>query len=160
MVTSPVRGIVKQMLVNTIGGVIQPGSDIAEVVSCRWTTPAGSQDPPADIAFLHPARKRCQIHRLRLHHLRRALQSELEIGADTVTDEDKKNTFYMIKLRTDAATWAPTTSPADHPRHGGLCGHHHRQEEHLELPAQTDHQIPRRGHARALIGAFGCRRNE
>jgi adhesin transport system membrane fusion protein len=32
MVTSPVRGIVKQLLVNTIGGVIQPGSDIIEVV--------------------------------------------------------------------------------------------------------------------------------
>ena len=32
LVTSPVRGIVKQLLVNTIGGVIQPGSDLVEIV--------------------------------------------------------------------------------------------------------------------------------
>ncbi|MCP5688420.1 HlyD family type I secretion periplasmic adaptor subunit, partial [Klebsiella pneumoniae] len=32
MVSSPVRGIVKQLLVNTVGGVIQPGSDIVEIV--------------------------------------------------------------------------------------------------------------------------------
>ena len=32
LVTSPVRGIVQQLLVNTIGGVIQPGNDLVEIV--------------------------------------------------------------------------------------------------------------------------------
>lgn len=32
LVTSPVRGIVNKLLVNTIGGVIQPGSDLIEIV--------------------------------------------------------------------------------------------------------------------------------
>lgn len=31
-VVSPVRGIIKQLKVNTIGGVVQPGSDMLEIV--------------------------------------------------------------------------------------------------------------------------------
>jgi adhesin transport system membrane fusion protein len=58
MVTSPVRGIVKQMLVNTVGGVIQPGSDIAEVVPLDDTLLVEARIRPQDIAFLHPGRKR------------------------------------------------------------------------------------------------------
>ena len=41
MVTSPVRGIVKQLLVNTIGGVIQPGSDMPQF--CQPTRQAHMQ---------------------------------------------------------------------------------------------------------------------
>lgn len=37
LVTSPVRGIVKQLLVNTVGGVIQPGSDMVEIVPLNDT---------------------------------------------------------------------------------------------------------------------------
>jgi adhesin transport system membrane fusion protein len=57
MVPSPVRGIVKQLLVNTIGGVIQPGSDIIEVVPLddRWSSRRRSC--PKDIAFLHPGQE-------------------------------------------------------------------------------------------------------
>ncbi len=103
MVTSPVRGIVKQMLVNTVGGVIQPGSDMAEVVPLDDTLLVEAKIRPQDIAFLHPGQEAIdQIHRLRLHHLRRASKaSSKHIGADTVMDEEKKNTFYVIKLRTD-----------------------------------------------------------
>ena len=31
-VVSPVRGIINQLKVNTIGGVVQPGSDMLEIV--------------------------------------------------------------------------------------------------------------------------------
>ncbi|WP_323166595.1 HlyD family efflux transporter periplasmic adaptor subunit, partial [Pseudomonas bubulae] len=57
MVTSPVRGIVKQMLVNTVGGVIQPGSDIAEVVPLDDTLLVEAKIRPQDIAFLHPGQE-------------------------------------------------------------------------------------------------------
>lgn len=102
MVTSPVRGIVKQMLVNTVGGVIQPGSDIAEVVPLDDTILVEAKIRPQDIAFLHPGQEAMIKFTAYDYTIYGGLKGKLEqIGADTVMDEEKKNTFYIIKLRTD-----------------------------------------------------------
>ena len=102
MVTSPVRGIVKQMLVNTVGGVIQPGSDMAEVVPLDDTILVEAKIRPQDIAFLHPGQEAMIKFTAYDYTIYGGLKGKLEqIGADTVQDEDKKNTFYIIKLRTD-----------------------------------------------------------
>lgn len=102
MVTSPVRGIVKQMLVNTVGGVIQPGSDMAEVVPLDDTILVEAKIRPQDIAFLHPGHEAMIKFTAYDYTIYGGLKGKLEqIGADTVMDEEKKNTFYIIKLRTD-----------------------------------------------------------
>ena len=102
MVSSPVRGIVKQMLVNTVGGVIQPGSDIAEVVPLDDTLLVEAKIRPQDIAFLHPGQEAMIKFTAYDYTIYGGLKGKLEqIGADTVMDEEKKNTFYIIKLRTD-----------------------------------------------------------
>lgn len=102
MVTSPVRGIVKQMLVNTVGGVIQPGSDMAEVVPLDDTLLVEAKIRPQDIAFLHPGQEAMIKFTAYDYTIYGGLKGKLEtIGADTVMDEEKKNTFYVIKLRTD-----------------------------------------------------------
>ena len=102
MVTSPVRGIVKQMLVNTVGGVIQPGSDMAEVVPLDDTLLVEAKIRPQDIAFLHPGQEAMIKFTAYDYTIYGGLKGKLEtIGADTVMDEEKKNTFYIIKLRTD-----------------------------------------------------------
>lgn len=73
MVTSPVRGIVQQVMVNTIGGVIQPGSDLVEIVPLDDQTVNRSQNPAARYR-LPPSGSTCdgEIYRLRLHHLWRS----------------------------------------------------------------------------------------
>ena len=102
MVTSPVRGIVKQMLVNTVGGVIQPGSDMAEVVPLDDTILVEAKIRPQDIAFLHPGQEAMIKFTAYDYTIYGGLKGKLEqIGADTVMYEEKKNTFYIIKLRTD-----------------------------------------------------------
>ncbi|MFL1419082.1 HlyD family type I secretion periplasmic adaptor subunit [Pseudomonas fildesensis] len=102
MVTSPVRGIVKQMLVNTVGGVIQPGSDMAEIVPLDDTLLVEAKIRPQDIAFLHPGQEAMIKFTAYDYTIYGGLKGKLEqIGADTVMDEEKKNTFYLIKLRTD-----------------------------------------------------------
>lgn len=102
MVTSPVRGIVKQMMVNTVGGVIQPGSDMAEVVPLDDTLLVEAKIRPQDIAFLHPGQEAMIKFTAYDYTIYGGLKGKLEqIGADTVMDEEKKNTFYIIKLRTD-----------------------------------------------------------
>lgn len=102
LVTSPVRGIVKQLLVNTIGGVIQPGSDLVEIVPLDDTLLVEARIRPQDIAFLHPGQEAIVKFTAYDYTIYGGLKAKLEqIGADTITDEDKKNTYYVITLRTD-----------------------------------------------------------
>ncbi|NHC53198.1 HlyD family type I secretion periplasmic adaptor subunit [Pseudomonas sp. AU8050] len=102
LVTSPVRGIVKQLLVNTVGGVIQPGSDMVEIVPLDDTLLVEAKIRPQDIAFLHPGQEAVVKFTAYDYTVYGGLNAKLErIGADTITDEDKKTTYYMITLRTD-----------------------------------------------------------
>ncbi|MBV4461005.1 MULTISPECIES: HlyD family type I secretion periplasmic adaptor subunit [Pseudomonas] len=102
LVTSPVRGIVNKMLVNTIGGVIQPGSDLVEIVPLDDTLLVEAKIRPQDIAFLHPGQDATVKFTAYDYTIYGGLKAKLEqIGADTITDEDKKTTYYVIKLRTE-----------------------------------------------------------
>lgn len=102
LVTSPVRGIVNKLLVNTIGGVIQPGSDLVEIVPLDDTLLVEAKIRPQDIAFLHPGQEATVKFTAYDYTIYGGLKARLEqIGADTITDEDKKTTYYVIKLRTD-----------------------------------------------------------
>jgi adhesin transport system membrane fusion protein len=101
LVTSPVRGIVKQLFVNTIGGVIQPGSDLVEIVPLDDTLLVEAKIRPQDIAFLHPGQEAMVKFTAYDFTIYGGLKAKLErIGADTITDDDG-NTFYVIQLRTD-----------------------------------------------------------
>lgn len=102
MVSSPVRGVIKQVLVNTVGGVIQPGSDIVEIVPLDDTLVVEAKIRPQDIAFLHPGQEAMIKFTAYDYTIYGGLKGELvQIGADTITDEDKKQTYYLIRLRTD-----------------------------------------------------------
>ncbi|WP_460143870.1 HlyD family type I secretion periplasmic adaptor subunit [Pseudomonas sp. S2_A02] len=102
LVTSPVRGIVNKLLVNTIGGVIQPGSDLVEIVPLDDTLLVEAKIRPQDIAFLHPGQDATVKFTAYDYTIYGGLKAKLEqIGADTITDEDKKTTYYIIKLRTE-----------------------------------------------------------
>ncbi|MBF7144107.1 MULTISPECIES: HlyD family type I secretion periplasmic adaptor subunit [Pseudomonas] len=112
MVSSPVRGIIKSVLVNTVGGVIQPGSDIVEIVPLDDTLIVEAKIRPQDIAFLHPGQEAMIKFTAYDYTIYGGLKGELEqIGADTVTDEDKKQTYYMIRLRTDRNHLGPDDKP-------------------------------------------------
>ncbi|WP_313512696.1 HlyD family type I secretion periplasmic adaptor subunit [Pseudomonas sp.] len=111
LVTSPVRGIVKQMLVNTIGGVIQPGSDLVEIVPLDDNLLVEARIRPQDIAFLHPGQKAVVKFTAYDYTIYGGLQAKLEqIGADTVTDEEG-NSFYLIQLRTDKSHLGSDEAP-------------------------------------------------
>ncbi|HEY6611401.1 MAG TPA: HlyD family type I secretion periplasmic adaptor subunit [Pseudomonas sp.] len=111
LVTSPVRGIVKQVLVNTIGGVIQPGSDLVEIVPLDDTLLVEARIRPQDIAFLHPGQAATVKFTAYDYTIYGGLKAKLEqIGADTVTDEDG-NSFYVIKLRTEKSHLGSAENP-------------------------------------------------
>lgn len=111
LVTSPVRGIVKQLMVNTIGGVIQPGDDLVEIVPLDESLLVEARIRPQDIAFLHPGQPANVKFTAYDYTIYGGLKAELEhIGADTVTDEDG-NSFYAIQLRTEKSHLGPEEKP-------------------------------------------------
>ncbi|WP_312995252.1 HlyD family type I secretion periplasmic adaptor subunit [Leclercia sp.] len=101
LVTSPVRGVVQQLLVNTIGGVIQPGNDLVEIVPLDDTLLVEAKIRPQDIAFLRPGQEATVKFTAYDYTIYGGLKGTLEqISPDTVTDKDGKS-FYIIRLRTD-----------------------------------------------------------
>lgn len=100
-VVSPVRGIVKMLKVNTIGGVVQPGSDLVEIVPMEDNLLIEAKVRPQDVAFLHPGQKAMVKFSAYDYTIYGGLAARLElIGADTTTD-DKGNSFYLIQVRTE-----------------------------------------------------------
>ena len=100
-VKSPVDGTIKQIFVNTIGGVVQPGSDIVEIVPLDDALVLETKVAPADIGFLYPglqAKIKFTAYDFAIYG---GLDGQVEsISADTITDEEG-NSFYLAKIKTD-----------------------------------------------------------
>jgi adhesin transport system membrane fusion protein len=99
-IRSPVKGTVKRLLVNTVGGVVQPGRDIVEVVPLEGKLVLEAKVQPRDIAFLRPGQKAMVKFTAYDFSIYGGLDATLEmIGADSVTDE-RGNTFYTVRVST------------------------------------------------------------
>ncbi|GLT19091.1 HlyD family type I secretion periplasmic adaptor subunit [Vibrio zhanjiangensis] len=100
VVISPVMGTVKTLNINTVGGVIQPGMDIVEIVPSEDTLLVEAKIAPQDIAFLRPNLH--AIVKFSAYDFTKygGLEGSLEhISADTTTDEEG-NSFYLVRVRT------------------------------------------------------------
>jgi len=99
-VRSPVKGIVKHILVNTLGGVVKPGESIMEVVPLDDTLLVEANVKPSDIAFLHPQQKAMVKITAYDFSIYGGLEGTVEnISADTIQNEKGEN-FYLVKVRT------------------------------------------------------------
>ncbi|GAK86329.1 ABC-type protease exporter [Vibrio ponticus] len=101
IVVSPVTGTVKTLNINTVGGVIQPGMDIVEIVPSEDTLLVEAKIAPQDIAFLRPELP--AIVKFSAYDFTKygGLEGTLEhISADTTTDEEG-NSFYLVRVRTN-----------------------------------------------------------
>ena len=103
-VRSPVRGIVKQILKNTIGGVVRPGDDFVEIVPLEDTLLVEARIRPADRAQLWPGLPAVVKVSAYDFAIFGGLDATLtDISPDTITDE-KGETYYRIRLRTEQNT--------------------------------------------------------
>jgi len=103
-VRSPVRGTIKQLFVNTVGGVIQPGEDLVEIVPLEDTLLVEAKVRPADIAFLRPGQAATVKVTAYDFSIYGGLDAVVEdISADTITDEEGER-FYRIRVRTTEGT--------------------------------------------------------
>lgn len=100
IVRSPINGIIQTLFINTIGGVIQPGADLVEIVPTDETLWLEVKIKPSDIAFIYPGQK--AIVKITAYDFRiyGSLEGEVvHISADTTKDE-KDNVFYIIHVKT------------------------------------------------------------
>ena len=97
---SPVTGTIKQLLYNTVGGIVLPGRDIVELIPADDSLLVEVRVRPQDIAFMAPG----QVANVKVTAYDFVVYGGLEgkveqIGADTVLDEEG-NAFYEVSVRT------------------------------------------------------------
>jgi membrane fusion protein, adhesin transport system len=99
-IRSPVRGRVQRLLANTVGGVVQPGKDIVEIVPLDDTLVLEARVAPKDIAFIRPDQAATVKFTAYDFSIYGGLEAKVEnISPDTVVD-DRGNAFYLVRVRT------------------------------------------------------------
>lgn len=103
---SPVRGIVKNLEVTTIGGVIQPGGSMMEIVPLEKQLLIEAQISPRDIAFIRPG----QAATVKITAYDPSIYGSLSgtvdrISPDTLQDEvHRDQVYYRVYVRTNRAS--------------------------------------------------------
>jgi adhesin transport system membrane fusion protein len=99
-VRAPLRGTIKQIKINTIGGVVQPGQDILEIVPLDDTLLLEAHIRPSDIAFVRPGLEAAVKITAYDYSIYGDLKGVVEdISADTITNE-RGESFYRVRVRT------------------------------------------------------------
>ncbi|MBC3775509.1 HlyD family type I secretion periplasmic adaptor subunit [Pseudomonas sp. SWRI99] len=99
---SPVRGIVKDIEVSTIGGVIAPNGQVMQIVPLDEQLLIETRISPRDIAFIHPG----QTAKVKITAYDYSIYGSLDgevvtISPDTLQDEAKPEIFYYrVFIRT------------------------------------------------------------
>jgi len=97
---SPVNGVVQELGVNTIGGVVRPGEDIVKIIPKDDKLIVEAKVKPSDRAFIYPTQKAIVKITSYDFSIYGGLKGEvLDISADTIEDE-QGNTFYRVRLQT------------------------------------------------------------
>ncbi|RUR32027.1 HlyD family type I secretion periplasmic adaptor subunit [Vreelandella andesensis] len=98
-IRSPVDGVIQRIHISTIGGVVQPGQEVLDIVPSDDQLLVEARIAPQDIAFLHPGQPATIKLTAYDYAIYGGLQAELDhISADTITDEEG-NTFYLVRIR-------------------------------------------------------------
>ena len=101
-IRAPVDGIVNRVHVTTLGAVVQPGTDIVDIVPIEDSLLVEARLRPSDVAFVRtelPATVKITAYDFAVYG---GLDGTVEwISADTIQDEETGESFYRIHIRTD-----------------------------------------------------------
>jgi len=100
-VRSPVKGIIKRILITTETGVVQPGMDLVEIVPLDDTLLIEAKINPRDVGFLHPGLNAKVTLTAYDFSEYGGLEGKLEhISSDAIQDDKTKAEYYLIRVRT------------------------------------------------------------
>lgn len=103
---SPVRGIVKNVALTTMGGVLPPSGELMQIVPLEDQLLIEARISPRDIAYIHPG----QEAKVKITAYDYSIFGGLEgvvttISPDTIQDEVKPEVYYYrVYIRTDTDT--------------------------------------------------------
>jgi adhesin transport system membrane fusion protein len=97
-IRSPLKGTIQRLLVNTIGGVVAPGQEMAEITPLDDVMIIEARVLPKDIAFIHesqPAVVKLSAYDFSIYG---GIEAKvLHISSDSVTDSEGRS-FYIVRL--------------------------------------------------------------
>jgi adhesin transport system membrane fusion protein len=97
---SPINGTVQRLLINTIGGVITPGSAVVELVPQDDQLIVEAKVSPKDIAFIREGQQAILKFSAYDFTIYGGMSAEVQhISADAITNE-KNETYYLVRLET------------------------------------------------------------
>ena len=104
IIVSPVDGIVKQLNYNTLGGVVQSGAPLVEIVPSSDALVVEAKIDPKDIAFINP--KQMAIIKITAYDfsIYGGLDGKIvEISADSIIDKESRDnkSYYRVLIKTD-----------------------------------------------------------
>lgn len=102
---SPVRGVVKDIQVTTVGGVLQPGGKLMEIVPLEDQLLIETRINPRDIAYIRPGLPATVKVTAYDSSIYGNLNGKVEVvSPDTLQDEVQRDQFYYrVYVRTDHA---------------------------------------------------------
>lgn len=103
--TAPVKGVIKDLRVTTLGGVVPPGQAVMQVVPLEDDIRIEARVAPSDIAFIakdQPVSVKLDAYDFTLYG---ALSGQVEyIGADTQAQGEDTAPFYIVRIKTTGRT--------------------------------------------------------
>ncbi|ESS57616.1 type I secretion membrane fusion, HlyD family protein [Enterobacter cloacae S611] len=105
VLNSPVRGIVKDVQINTVGGVVQPGGKLMEIVPLEDQLLVETRINPRDIAYIRPGLPATVKVTAYDSSIYGDLKGTVEVvSPDTLQDEVRRDQFYYrVYVRTQSA---------------------------------------------------------
>ncbi len=104
LVRAPMRGIVKTIPNKTVGGVVQPGSPMVEMVPVEDTLLIETHIKPSDIAFVHPGQRAVVKVSAYDYSIFGGLEGKIEyVAADSVVPQQGEP-YYIAHVRTNKNT--------------------------------------------------------
>jgi len=113
-IRAPLRGVVKNVRINTVGGVVSPGQDILEIAPLDETLLIEAYISPKDVAFIHPGQDALIKLSAYDYSLYGGLEGKVEfLSPDTLRDERRQGptpgmapeeAYYRVLVRTGQTT--------------------------------------------------------
>ena len=99
---APVHGIIRQIYISSVGGVVKPGESVMDIVPLDGTLLVEARVRPSDVAFLRPGQDAMVKITAYDFAIYGGLPGKLEqISADAFEDR-RGESFFQVRVRTDA----------------------------------------------------------
>jgi len=104
-IKSPVNGIVNSLAVNTIGGFVNAGEKLLEVVPVQEKLLIEARLAPSDVAFILPGQEANIKFTAYDFSIFGGLKGKVQnVSADSIVDPNTREAYYVVLIETDSSS--------------------------------------------------------